>query len=80
MYNRVDHVQRMTDNEVSEHYPDSYIIVRRDSMHSEVGTVLFVGDNMGELISLSMTLNEPFCGIIEGLNYRRSLGGVVVGG
>jgi len=80
MYHRVDDEQRLTDIEASEHYPDSYIIVRRDSMHSEAGTVLYVGDNMGELISLSMTLNEPFCGIIEGLNYRRSLGGVVVGG
>ena len=80
MYQRVVNNQRMTDIEASEYYPDSYIIVRRDSMHSEAGTILFVGDNMGELISLSMTLNEPFCGIVEGLNYRRSLGGVVVGG
>ena len=80
MYQRVNAEQRMTDNEASEHYPDNYILIRRDSMYGEIGTVLYVGDNMGELISLSMTLNEPICGIVDGFNLRRSLGGVVVGG
>ena len=80
MYLRIDDEHRMTDNEISEHYPDKFIIVRRDSMNSEVGTVLYIGDNMGELISLSMTLSAPYCGIVEGLNFRRSLGGVVIGG
>ena len=80
MYQRIDEEQRMTDNEASEHYPDSYILVRRDSMHSYAGTVLYIGDNMGELLSLSMTLNDPICGIVEGINHQRSLGGVVVGG
>jgi len=80
MYQRVNEEQRMTDNEACVHYPDSYILIRRDSMYGETGIVLYIGDNMGELITLSMTLNEPFCGIVEGLNYRRSLGGVVVGG
>ncbi|MCL1810376.1 MAG: hypothetical protein FWG42_11530 [Clostridiales bacterium] len=80
MYQRIDVEQRMTDNEACEQYPDSYILIRRDSMYGEMGTVLYIGDNMGELISLSMTLNEPICGIVEGLNHHRSLGGVVVGG
>ena len=80
MYQRVDNSQRMTDIEASEYYPDNYIIVCRDSMHSEAGTVIYVGDNMGELISLSMKLDEFHCGILEGLNLRRSLGGVVAGG
>jgi hypothetical protein len=80
MYHKIEENQRVTDIEAAENYPDSYIIVRRDSMYSEAGTVLYIGDNMGELISLSMTLNEPFCGILEGLNHRRSLGGVVIGG
>ena len=80
MYQRVDDERRMTDNEACEHYPNSYILIRRDSMYGEIGSVLYVGDNMGELISLSMTLNESICGIVEGLNHRRSLGGVVVGG
>ena len=80
MYQRVDDIQRMTDNEASVHYPDSYIIMRLDSMDSETGTVLYVGDTMGELLPLLMALEEPYCGIVEGLNHRRSLGGVVVGG
>ena len=80
MYRRIDETRRMTDNEACEHYPDSYIAVQRDSMDGEVGTILYVGDNMGELITLIIERNEPFCGIVEGLNLRRSLGGVVVGG
>ena len=80
MYQRVDDNQRMTDIEATVRYPDSYIIIRRDSMNSETVTVLFVGDSMGELISLIIERNEPFCGIAEGLNLQRSLGGVVVGG
>ena len=80
MYQKVEDNQLMTDIEASTHYPDNYIIVRRDSMNSPKGMVLYVGDNMPELISLVMPQNEPFCGIIEGLNHRRSLGGVVVGG
>ena len=80
MYLRVDDTQRMTDIEASEFYPDNYIAVRRDSMYGEVGTVLYVGDNMGELLSLIVERNEQFCGIVEGLNLQRSLGGVVIGG
>ena len=81
MYQRVNEEQRMTDNEACVHYPDSYILIRRDSMYGETGIVLYIGDNMDELLSFSMTLlNEPFCGIVEGLNLRRSLGGVIVGG
>ena len=80
MYQRIDDTQSMTDIEASTQYPDSYMLVRRDSMYSEAGTILYVGDNMGELISLSMVIDEPFCGILEGLNHQRSLGGVVIGG
>ena len=80
MYRRVDEYQRMTNNEASENYPDNYIAVQRGSMDSDTGTVLYVGDNIGELITLIVERNEPFCGIVEGLNLQRSLGGVVVGG
>ena len=80
MYQRVDESQSMTDNEACVQYPDSYIAVRWDSMDSEMGTILFVGDDMGELLSLMDELNDAFYGIVEGLNLRRSLGGVVVGG
>ena len=80
MYQRVDDNQRLTDIEASVRYPDSYMLVRWDSMDSEAGTVLYVGDNMGELISLTYSLEESFYGVVEGLNHQRSLGGVVVGG
>ena len=80
MYQRIDDNPQMTDNEASEYYPDSYIAMRLDSMDSDVGTVLYVGDNISELMSLLNTLNEPISGIVEGLKLRRSLGGVVVGG
>ena len=78
MYRRVDEYQRMTDNEACEQYPDSYIIVRRDGRDSELGTVLYVGDDMGELISLAYTLDEAFYGLVEGLNLRRNLNRYVV--
>ena len=80
MYEKIEANQRMTDIEASEHYPDSFIIMSMDSMDSQMGTVLYVGDNQNEVISLVMGLSEPFCGVIEGLNHQRSLGGVVVGG
>ena len=80
MYQRVDDNLRMTDNEAAEHYPDSYILMQWEHMDSETGMVLYIGDNMGELLSIVATRNESFCGIVEGLNHRRSLGGVVVGG
>ena len=80
MYQRIEDNRRVTDNDASVHYTDSYILVSRDNMYSEMGTVLYVGDNMGELLSLRLSLNEPYCGIVEGLNLQRSLGGVVVGG
>ena len=46
-----------------------------------MGTILYVGDNYGELSRLTSRLEEPsFCVVIEGLNHQRSLGGIVVGG
>ena len=80
MYQRVDDNRCMTDIEASVHYPDSYILVCWESMDSDTGTVLFVGDNMGELMSLVATQNDQYYGVVEGLNRQRSLGGVVVGG
>ena len=82
MYRRIEPVRRMTTNEASEQYPDYYIIMRMEStsMSDEIGDVLYVGDNKRELFSIVMNLNDhAVCGVIEGLNHRRSLGGVVVG-
>jgi len=81
MYKKVDGTPRMHENEASELYPDSFIIMRMDDMVSQTGSVLYIGDTYKELLSLVMRFENPsHCGVIEGLNHRRSLGGVVVGG
>ena len=82
MYRKIEPALRMTRNEASERFPDNFIVMQMDSMDlsDDVGTVLYVGDNRRELYAVIMSLNQPFCGICEGLNHRRSLGGVVVGG
>jgi hypothetical protein len=82
MYKKIEPALRMTSNEASMRYPDSYILMRWDSMNpsDDMGTVLFVGDDNGELFSLVMKLEDPTnCGVAEGLNHRRSLGRVVIG-
>ena len=82
MYWTVEPPLRMTTNEASAHYPDHYIIMRMDSMRSSsgMGTVLYIGDDGDELFSLVMRLDDPsLCGVIDGLNHGRSLGGIVVG-
>ena len=81
MYRKIEPALRMTRNEASERYPDSFIVMQMDSMDlsDDVGTVLYVGDNRRELYAVIMSLNQPFCGVLEGLNHQRSLGGVVVG-
>ena len=76
MYVKAEDNQRMTDVEASERYPDSYIIMRMDNMNTQMGTILYIGDDQDEIISLVMKQTEPYCGVIEGLNYQRSLGGV----
>ena len=83
MYKKIEPTLRMTRNEASEHYPDSYIVMQMDSMKlsDDVGTVLYVGDNERELYRLIISLNQPYCGVLEGINLMRNcLGGVVVGG
>ena len=83
MYRKIEPALRMTRNEASERYPDNFIVMQMDSMDlsEDVGTVLYVGDNRRELYPLIISLNQPFCGVVAGLNhYRNDLGGVVVGG
>ena len=82
MYKKIEPTLRMTANDAYERFPDSYIIMRMDSMKlsNDMGTVLYVGDNRGEMFSLVMKLDDPnLCGVMEGLNLQRSLGGIVVG-
>ena len=82
MYREIEPVLRMTANEASERYPDEFIMMRMDSMDpsNDMGTVLYIGDDGDELFALVMRLDDPsLCGVTEGLNHQRSLGGVVVG-
>jgi len=83
VYKKIEPALRMTANEASERYLDSYIVMQMDSMKlsDDVGTVLYVGDNERELYRLIVSLNQPYCGVVEGLDIQRNcLGGVVVGG
>ena len=83
MYHEIEEKPHMTDIEASERYPDSFIIMRMDSMDisNQMGRVLYIGNNQSELISLIMEFEDlSNCGVVEGLNLQRSLGGVVVGG
>ena len=82
MYRKIEENQRMTSNEAAACYPDSFFIMRMDSMDisNQMGTILYVGDDGDELFSLVMKFDDPsLCGVSEGLNHRRSLGGIVVG-
>ena len=82
MYKKIEPALRMTANEASARYPDSFIVMQMDSMSlsDDVGTVLYVGDDRNELYDVIISLNRSLCGIVDGLNHQRSLGGVVVGG
>ena len=83
MYRKIEPAIRMTANEASERYPDDFIVMQMDSMDlsDDVGAVLYVGDNERELYRLIVSLNQPFCGVVEGLNFQcNCLGGVVAGG
>jgi hypothetical protein len=82
MYKKIEPALRMTGNEASERYPDNYILIRWDNMNpsDDTGTILYVGNDGEELFSLVMKLDDPTnCGVSEGINLQRSLGGVVVG-
>ena len=82
MYRKIEPALRMTRNEASERFPDSFIVMQMDSMDlsDDVGTVLYVGDNERELYALIVNLDQPFCCVVDGINHLCSLGGVVVGG
>ena len=81
MYTKVEDDMRMSCNEASERYPDSYILIQRDNrdMFDPVGAVLYVGDDFNELFSLQVNLPVPLGVVVEGTNRSCSLGGVVVG-
>ena len=82
MYQRVEENLHMTANEVCERYPDSFVLMLRDSreISNIAGTVLYTGDDYGELFSLMVSSGEPLYIVIEGENHIRSMGGIVVGG
>ena len=72
--------ERMTYNEASKKYPNSYILMQMDDMISDMGTVLFVFDTRSEAYEKLAEIDDiDLCGIFEGLHLQRSLGGIVVG-
>ena len=81
MYKKIEGDLRMTCNEASERYPDSYILIQRDNrdMFDPVGNVLYVGDDFNELFSLQVQLPVPLGVVVEGATHRQCLGGVVIG-
>jgi hypothetical protein len=82
MITKIDPPLRMTSNEAAALYPDNYILMRMDSKSpsNDMGTVLYIGDDDDTLFAFALKLDDPnLCGVTEGLNHRRSLGGVVIG-
>jgi hypothetical protein len=62
-------------------YPDSYILMRTDTLESDTGRVLFIGDERDELYkAMDTLLDDTNCVILEGLKRQLYLGGVVVCG
>ena len=82
MYKKIESNQSLTDNEVCIKYPDSFILMRRSTKELNIiGEVLYIGDDYDELSDMISELDEPSkCIVIEGINFRRSLGGLVVNG
>ena len=70
--------ERMTYAEAMNKYPDSYMIMCADNMESDMGTVLYVGDNSDEVHNAFRELDGlNYCGVVEGANHWNFIGGVV---
>ena len=83
MCRKIEPALRMTRNEASARYPDSFIIMQMDSMDlsDDVGSVLYIGDSRVELYGVIKELSLSLIGVVEGLNHQRNcLGGIVVHG
>jgi len=80
MYREVN--KQMTDNQAVKDFPNSYIAMRRnDNRLAQEGLALYEGDNEEELFDMILKrLDKSRCIIIEGVNHRRSLGGLLKGG
>ena len=65
--------------DATSEYPNNYILMRMDDFESDMGEVLYIGDDESELYELMDTFdNRNHCGIIEGVNISLNcLGGVV---
>jgi len=81
MYRKVESGLRMTGNEASERFPDSFILMSRDSRDFDPsGIILYTGDNYDELFEIMVDSEIPLGLVVEGLHRQCTLGGVVVGG
>ena len=82
MYRELETPLHMHTVDASAQYPDEYVLMQLDSrsLWEEMGTALYVGDSYDELFSMSMKFDDTVLYVvIEGLNYKHSMGGIVVG-
>jgi|GEM_PF-645639 len=83
MVKKIEPTQRMSSNDAAVMYPDNYIIMRIDSIKmtpGKKGDILFISDAEDELYPVMRELDKNALYLVtEGMNHRRSLGGVVVG-
>ena len=80
MYRKIEGDLRMTLNEASERFPDSFILIRRDNrdLFNPMGTVLYIGDDYHELFSMQVDMDDSLGIVVDGLNHHRSLGGIEI--
>ena len=81
MYRKLEGLPKMSRNEISEAYPENFVLVRmehRDKAYFDLEP-LYIGDNFSELFGLQYDLEDSLLVIVEGLNImiRNSWGGIV---
>jgi hypothetical protein len=78
---KIDPPLRMTTNDASVKFPRDYILMQMDdySPSNDMGTVLYIGDDLKDMYALEDSLNMENCLVFEGSILQSSLGGIVVG-
>ena len=75
--------KRMTDEEAMKSFPDSFIVMRRDSKDMSVpeGVVLYEGNDELTLGKLMLEREDcSYCICMDGDNLQNYIGGIVVNG
>ena len=81
MYRKLEGLPKMSRNEISEAYPENYVLVRKESRDKAYTDLeaLYVGDDDNELFGLQVEMNDSLLVIVDGRNIvrRNSWGGIV---